>query len=234
MRKTQTSTEYLMLLAVVVVIALIVVGVLGGIPSIGGGASKSASKAAWATQPVAVTNWVVDTIGTRIKIKNNLQNTIVLDSIILDNSEVSIGSTVAAGQTIDVYHLGKYALTETDYDYSLVINYTDLSSKARYLQNGSDLSLVGKSSLSSANLNAPILQDLVGWWRFDEDLSDYSGNGNHGVASAQAAVVQNATVQHGSGSLALDGTGDLVTVATIDEFVALQNYTWLGWAEATP
>jgi uncharacterized protein (UPF0333 family) len=35
-KKAQTSTEYLIILAVVIVIALIVVGVMGGIPSLGG------------------------------------------------------------------------------------------------------------------------------------------------------------------------------------------------------
>lgn len=40
--KSQTATEYLIILAVVIVISLIVIGVLGGIPSIGGGSLKNA------------------------------------------------------------------------------------------------------------------------------------------------------------------------------------------------
>ena len=43
MKRSQTATEYLIILAVVIVIAIVVVSVLGGIPRLGDGSSQRAS-----------------------------------------------------------------------------------------------------------------------------------------------------------------------------------------------
>ena len=40
-KKTQTASEYMIILAIVIIIALIVVGVLGDVPSIGKGANEN-------------------------------------------------------------------------------------------------------------------------------------------------------------------------------------------------
>jgi len=42
-KKGQGATEYLVILAIVIIIALIVVGVMGGIPGVGSGAKSRAS-----------------------------------------------------------------------------------------------------------------------------------------------------------------------------------------------
>lgn len=56
----QGTTEYLIILAIVIVIALVVVGVLGGFPSIGTGISQGQSKAYWGSvQPLALIDWSV-------------------------------------------------------------------------------------------------------------------------------------------------------------------------------
>lgn len=49
MKKGQTATEYLIILAVVIIIALIVVGVMGGIPGLGNdpNAPKQSDVAKW-------------------------------------------------------------------------------------------------------------------------------------------------------------------------------------------
>ena len=137
MRKSQTSTEYLVILAVVIVIALLVVGILGGIPGIGGGASRSTSKAAWSSQPIGVTNWVVDTLGTHLELRNNLPETVTINSITLEDKELSVDRILAPGEKLDVYHFGVYYLERSKYELSFSVDYTDLSTKAGYIQNDS-------------------------------------------------------------------------------------------------
>lgn len=91
-KKAQTATEYMIILAVVIIIALIVVGVLGGIPGIGGGARGRSSSAYWQTADIAIPAYSVSPTATTLKIRNNLRDTITIDCI---NMSVS-GSAVAS------------------------------------------------------------------------------------------------------------------------------------------
>ena len=55
MSRAQTATEYLIILSVVIIIALIVVGILGGIPDIGSSTGAKADLLALQTEQVGVT-----------------------------------------------------------------------------------------------------------------------------------------------------------------------------------
>jgi len=96
-KKAQTATEYMIILAVVIIIALIVVGVMGGIPGIGTGARSKASAAYWKTAPLAITSYAAKTAGNgRIKLRNNLPNAIIINEFQVSNSghgDPSVGST---------------------------------------------------------------------------------------------------------------------------------------------
>jgi hypothetical protein len=228
-RRAQTATEYLILLAVVIIIAVIVVTAMGGIPSIGGGAGKSTSKVVLSTQPVGVTAWVVDTLGTKLRLRNNLPETINVHSIILDGSEISVNKVLSIGETTDVYHFGKYKPSQTKYTYNLAIYYTDVTSGARYLQNKSDLLISGTSSEGAGTLSADLMDGLHAWWRFDEDFSDVSGNGHDGTAVNDATLSSSST-KMGGGSLLLDGTDDEVTIdPDIDDLT--NDFSVLFWAK---
>lgn len=86
MKKAQTATEYLVILAVVIVIALIVVGVLGGIPSIGGGADKRANDARLSTADVGITGYSVSSSQTTLVVRNNEQSSIWVTDIYVNNT----------------------------------------------------------------------------------------------------------------------------------------------------
>ncbi len=67
-------------------------------------------------------------------------------------------------------------------------------------------------------VRADIVSDLVGHWTFDTDLSDSGGVANNGTAQGDAAVTNTAgDWVLGGGALALDGTGDFVSVADHNE-----------------
>ena len=92
-KKSQTATEYLIILAVVVVIALIVVGILGGIPSIGGGVSEGSARAQLKTLPLGIENYASDSLNTRLIIQNNMPSSVRLTAMTIDGKEIDSLST---------------------------------------------------------------------------------------------------------------------------------------------
>src|SRR3989344_8440209 len=89
-KKAQTATEYLIILAVVIIIALIVVGVLGGIPGVGRSSAGRASAAYWASADIAFTDYAFDAGGDSnvIKIRNNLRNQITVTNVRISGTDV--------------------------------------------------------------------------------------------------------------------------------------------------
>ncbi|MFH1717462.1 MAG: LamG domain-containing protein [Planctomycetota bacterium] len=67
--------------------------------------------------------------------------------------------------------------------------------------------------LAMAGASTAGLEDdpnLVGWWKFDGDTSDSSGNGRDGTLVGEALLVDDGIL---GGALSLDGDGDYVTIA---------------------
>lgn len=78
-KRGQTATEYMIILAVVIIIALIAVAVLGGIPGVGTGTKKRASETYWSIASIGVSSYANSVNSNGImKVKNNLKNTITV------------------------------------------------------------------------------------------------------------------------------------------------------------
>jgi hypothetical protein len=100
--KAQAATEYLIILAVVIIIALIVVGVLGGIPGIGTGARSRASASYWQTADIAIPSFAAFAASDdlNVSIRNNLRNRITLTSVSVGGGTQACSETsLAPGQT---------------------------------------------------------------------------------------------------------------------------------------
>ncbi len=78
MRKSQTATEYLIILAVVIVIALVVVNTMGGFPGIGAGSGKKVSDLKLASDTVGIESYSIGTDSSLFKLKNNYYDTITV------------------------------------------------------------------------------------------------------------------------------------------------------------
>src|SRR3989338_1323557 len=77
--KAQVSTEYLVILAVVLVIALVVVYLVSQGTSLGGGIVDSQSQAYWkGVGPLAINNFRASGTGLQLEIQNNAQETVTL------------------------------------------------------------------------------------------------------------------------------------------------------------
>jgi hypothetical protein len=154
MKKGQTATEYLIILAVVIVIALIVVGVLGGIPSIGGGAKDNSLSAYWATSKVGVNSISVANADgdVTVVLRNNLPNTIDVTSVelVMANGtylENTTSYTLAAGRTQSVLVQGDGAIgSGTTFSYTPEFNYTDSETSGTFSFDGDGNKLEGTVS----------------------------------------------------------------------------------------
>lgn len=139
-RKGQGATEYLIILAVVIIIALIVVGVLGGIPGIGKSSSKQASQAYWGSTDIAIPDYYLSA-GTDVltlNLRNNLDTSIRVQNI-------SVASTVNGSSTFTLVpgatqytSVAKQCTTVGDpFSFTpVIIQYTDLSTGANYTFTG--------------------------------------------------------------------------------------------------
>lgn len=163
-KKAQTATEYLIILAVVVVISLIVIGVLGGIPSIGGGAKQTSLDSYWRTADIGVVYLAVGAATTSISadgsgsisLRNNKVDTITITNVSLTDSttgNVSSNTTtmvLSAGQqgSLTYSDLTNSGTTGASYSYTLMVQYTDSSTGAVYSFTGDDTKLEGKIAQS--------------------------------------------------------------------------------------
>src|SRR3989344_3264029 len=85
-KKAQAATEYLIILAVVIIIALIVIGVMGGIPGLGTAGKSKVSESYWAGQSVGVESYAIDTNGKfKFILKNNGRNSVTITRIAVGN-----------------------------------------------------------------------------------------------------------------------------------------------------
>lgn len=98
-KRGQGTTEYLIILAIVIVIALVVVGVLGGFPSIGTGITQGQSKAYWGSvQPIALVDWAIPASGTgSLVLQNNSANTITMVHVNWNGTPTANTSVIAPG-----------------------------------------------------------------------------------------------------------------------------------------
>ena len=98
-KKGQVSTEYLVILAIVLVVALVVVYLVGGFAGMGAGTMETQSQQAWATAaPFSIT--ILKQSGTilEMEIQNNDVDTLILTDISMDGALVySTPTTFASG-----------------------------------------------------------------------------------------------------------------------------------------
>lgn len=151
------------------------------------------------------------------------------------------GSPVYIGSPIDYDISDNVAVTTATYSINggasqpftspYVIDTTGLSPSPIFvIINASD---AAGNSVSVTHTFFPFSQiptGYVGYWRFNGDFSDSSGNGLTGTANGNAAVVNNAAT--------FDGNGDYVQVASsqmlnASSYVA-QSISYFAWVRASP
>ena len=95
--KGQGTTEYLIILAVVIVVALVVVGVMGWFPGLATGITESQSKAYWkSASPIAITDWKITETATdaTFSLQNLSTDKINVTEITVDGTAIDLTDTV--------------------------------------------------------------------------------------------------------------------------------------------
>lgn len=152
-KKGQTATEYLIILAVVIIIALIVIGALGGIPGIGRGATSRASASYWNSADVAITSYAItESDAVTLNMRNNLKNTIILNNITVGTDVMSTtNQNLAAGETktfTGTVTGSNVCVTAGDtFSHSISIKYKDTATNTYQAFSGDGTKLEGKCAV---------------------------------------------------------------------------------------
>ena len=144
--KSQTATEYLIILSVVIIIALVVVSTLGAIPRMGGQVSEQQALLALQAQTIGITQFSVTDYATTLTLRNNHQNTVRIESIHINDEQCHffIGDRplISPGRTYKVECPAIHELDAQSVSWPIVIRWTDTRVSATYAQRGEDLRLV--------------------------------------------------------------------------------------------
>ena len=137
MKRGQAAIEYLIILAVVVIIALIVIGVIGGFPGMTRGVSERDSAAYWAGADIGITRFFIATTGTssQIVIRNNRLFQVNITNIYFDGISVFATQTpLAPGSSTNITLIaaGSCPTAAQRYSKNVIITYKDATYGVTY------------------------------------------------------------------------------------------------------
>ena len=84
--RSQTATEYLVITAVVIIIAIIVVSALGGIPSIGESTNEAVTRAKLSSARIGITDYALTCLGTHLTVSNNGKSRILVNNVSINDN----------------------------------------------------------------------------------------------------------------------------------------------------
>ncbi|MFH0972026.1 MAG: hypothetical protein V1835_05685 [Candidatus Micrarchaeota archaeon] len=137
--RAQAAVEYLMILAVVIIIALVVVGVLGGFPTLTAGISEKESAAYWTSTDIGIARYVIAG-DTKMVLRNNKNFAIQLKRVTVGGTATAadIDTTLQPGQTTDLVTVSAKSCVASSgtYTHNIIITYTDATYTTPYTFTG--------------------------------------------------------------------------------------------------
>lgn len=126
--RSQTATEYLIILAVVIIIGLIVVAALGGIPGIGSGTGSRGDSAELATLPVGVSSHSMGSNYATVQIRNNEPVTVRVETVTVGPNTCTLNPPVillpGESQLVGCEGTESFGPQGARYEHDLTMNYT--------------------------------------------------------------------------------------------------------------
>lgn len=121
----QGSSEYLIILAVVLIIALVAIALLGAFPSLGSDSRVTETRQYWSSaHPFAILDWKQEGTVMTITMKNMAPDPLTLTNITIGNATNSTSITFNGGAVKTITISGLRACNATTYDY---YEYTNVS-----------------------------------------------------------------------------------------------------------
>ncbi len=130
--KGQGATEYLVLLAVVLIIALVSIALLGFFPGLASDAKITQSNTYWRgeARPFAIVEHAFDSTGagTLVLLNNDASGTLTITNITVGNGTYTTPTTFASGdqKNIAITNAGTGSVGGT-YEFNVVITYTTVN-----------------------------------------------------------------------------------------------------------
>ncbi|MBS3165023.1 hypothetical protein J4439_06340 [Candidatus Woesearchaeota archaeon] len=151
MRRAQASAEYLIILAVVIILALIVVGVLGGFPQMGSSSRQRAGAAYWQQADIAIVEYSFgeDTSSAYAKLRSNLPNPVNLDVVQIGGTTFFSGPVVLnPGETYVIDSSNMFAgvtcpVAGNAYAFDVYMEYSVPATGGEQIQDGDGNQLTG-------------------------------------------------------------------------------------------
>lgn len=145
-RKAQGTTEYLIILAVIIVIALVVVGVMGWVPGLTGGITEQQSRAYWqSTSPFSIKEFKFSGTTAELEVQNISANKLTLTQVAIDGVDgISSNVSFNAGESalISLTGLNACGTIGSGFDYNVSFTYD--SKQVTGLMQLGDKGLIGK------------------------------------------------------------------------------------------
>jgi hypothetical protein len=146
MRKGQGATEYLVILAVVLIVALVVIALLGFFPGVGGAARESQSASYWSgAQPFSITAFKVTGTNATLTMQNRLSEKLILNNISFDGNDGNTSNVTFKGgeeKTTSGTLSTTCGSSGSGFEYAIIITYTQGSVTGK--KQFGDKPLVGK------------------------------------------------------------------------------------------
>lgn len=131
--RAQAAVEYLMILAVVIIIALVVVGVLGGFPTLTSGISEKESAAYWVTGDIGIARYMMNSSGTHMVLRNNKNFAVTVTGVAVGGaSGVALTETLQPGETTGFLRVNLASCTSGSYSKVIDIDYSDATYGTSY------------------------------------------------------------------------------------------------------
>lgn len=146
--KGQGATEYLVILAVVLVVALVVIGLLGWFPGVAGTAREQQSATYWqGASPFSITAYKLNGTSVTLTVANRLSTKLKLTNVSFDGNDLGITSTNFKGgeeKTITGTLATACSPVGSGFEYAVVFTYNQGSISG--IQQTGDKPLIGKCS----------------------------------------------------------------------------------------
>lgn len=147
--KGQGATEYLVILAVVLIVALVVIGLLGWFPGVAGSAREQQSATYWqGASPFSITAFKMNGTTATLAVANRLSTKLTLTNVSFDGTDLAVGSTTFKGgeeKTVTGTLGASCGSAGTPFEYTTVVLTYTQGSITGIKQTG-DKPLIGKCS----------------------------------------------------------------------------------------
>ncbi len=187
--KSQTATEYLIITAVVIILALVVVSFLGDIPGLSQGIT--ADDTVLAIQSIGISNYVISDGGAHFTLRNNGVNTkqilqLSVGDVICQPLETFTSSRVGSTQTVFCPNIRESTIG-TRFTEQIIIVYRDLSNGVMYTQQGRNIAVSGRTAsiavenyIPAIDKSQSTLYQTGSWQNISDELrkfvfEEYSG-----------------------------------------------------------